>query len=220
MKRALLIGGSSPLGMAIRGELEAHSISVISTYNENKCGGESLRLDVTSEESFEALRRELERVNLDYIVYNSGIFTESSQRDLETDVFDRVFSVNMRGLFLTWKYFGEKLDVSRGSLVAVSSMNALHPGSSTSHYDASKGALTSYVRSLSAETGLRINAVAPGLLSSSRINNSDFAESFRRHTLTHSLVELKDVACLVYFLLKCESIYGQTILIDNGYTLK
>ena len=99
-------------------------------------------------------------------------------------------------------------------------MNAIHPGfGTTAHYDASKGAVSSYTKSLAEETGLRVNAVAPGLIERDALKGSQLEEYWKSHTVKKAMMKTEEIAETVYFLATCAGIYGQTILVDNGFTL-
>ena len=112
------------------------------------------------------------------------------------------------------------LRASDGSIVNISSMNAIHPGfGRTAHYDASKGAVSAYTRSLAAETGLRVNAVQPGLIARSNLYGSPLEEYWKSHSVRKEMMKSEEIAALVYFLSQSRGIYGQCITIDNGFTL-
>ena len=126
----------------------------------------------------------------------------------------------MKGLFLVTKALLPLLKASDGAIVNISSMNAIHPGfGTTAHYDASKGAVSAYTRSLASETSLRVNAVAPGLIERQSLLGSELEKHWKAHTGGREMMKTEDIAKLVYFLSEARGIYGQTILIDNGYTL-
>ncbi|MDY5931781.1 MAG: SDR family oxidoreductase [Candidatus Ornithospirochaeta sp.] len=157
---------------------------------------------------------------LDVLVNNAGIFTEGSQETLDESDFDAVFDVNVKGLFRITRAFLPLLRKCNGSVVNISSMNALHPGfGNTAHYDASKGAVSAYTRSLASETGLRINAIAPGLISAERLIGSPLEKRFSEHSVAKRMVMPDEIAALAVFLSTSTGIYGQTIAIDNGYLL-
>ena len=73
-------------------------------------------------------------------------------------------------------------------------MNALHPGfGTTAHYDASKGAVSAYTRSLAAETGLRVNAVAPGLIKRDALVGSELEEYWKSHSVKKAMMEREEI---------------------------
>ena len=90
---------------------------------------------------------------------------------------------------------------------------------STSHYDASKGAVSAYTRSLAQETGLRVNAVAPGLIEREALKKSPLEEYWLSHSVKKAMMQGDEIADTIYFLATSSGIYGQTILVDNGFTL-
>ena len=165
MKKVLVTAGLSNLGKAIRKVFEDNGYDVYYTVSseEKKDGEKAIVLDLRKEESVEALPSFFS--TLDALINNAGIFTEGKQESLPSSLFDEVFAVNMKGLFLVTKALLPLLKASDGAIVNISSMNAIHPGfGTTAHYDASKGAVSAYTRSLDSETSLRVNAVAPGLI--------------------------------------------------------
>ena len=157
---------------------------------------------------------------MDVLVNNAGVFTEGKQDSLPLSSFDEVFSLNVKGLFLVTRELLPLLKKSDGSIVNISSMNALHPGfGTTAHYDASKGAVSAYTRSLAAETGLRVNAVAPGLIKRDALIGSGLEAYWKSHSVKKAMMEREEIADTVYFLAQSKGIYGETILVDNGFTL-
>lgn len=220
MKKVLVTAGLSNLGRAIRKVFEDNGYDVYYTVSseEKKDGEKAIALDLRKEESVEALPFFFS--TLDALINNAGIFTEGKQESLPSSLFDEVFDVNMKGLFLVTKALLPLLKASDGAIVNISSMNAIHPGfGTTAHYDASKGAVSAYTRSLASETSLRVNAVAPGLIERQGLLGSELEKHWKAHTGGREMMKTEDIAKLVYFLSEARGIYGQTILIDNGYTL-
>lgn len=216
----LITGGLSNIGRAIAEKFYREGWNVYVTAREKKAFeyGEVIEMDLLSADSVAEVREGFS--SLDVLVNNAGIFTEGLQKELSEESFDEVFNVNVKGLFRVTKAFLPLLESSDGAIVNVSSINALHPGfGGTAHYDASKGAVSSYTKSLAAETGLRVNAVAPGLVRTDRLEGSSLAEFFASHSVRKEMVDPKDIASIVYFLATSKGIYGQTVTVDNGYLL-
>ncbi len=157
---------------------------------------------------------------LDVLVNNAGIFTESHIENLSDEDYGRVFDLNVKAAFFTIQALLPALKKKNGSVVNISSMNAVHPGfGSTSHYDATKGAVSAMTRSLASETGLRVNAVQPGLIARPALEGSSLEEHWKSHSVMKRMMEPDEIARLVLFLAQSSGIYGQCVTIDNGYTL-
>ena len=218
--RVLITAGLSNLGAAIAKEFfdNGWEVYVTSRRESSFEYGTVIGMDLLDSLSISKARERFDQ--LDVLVNNAGIFTEDYQEELDESSFDEVFDVNVKGLFLVTKAFLPLLRQSDGSIVNISSINALHPGfGRTAHYDASKGAVSSYTASLASETGLRVNAVAPGLIYSESLAESALDKRFSSRAVKKSMVIAKDIAKAVYFLSTSEGIYGQTLTVDNGYLL-
>lgn len=158
---------------------------------------------------------------LDVLVNNAGVFTEAPIGSIGEDDLDTVFDLNVKGLIRVTQALLPAIRRCDGSIVNISSMNAVHPGfGSTSHYDASKGAVSAFTRSLAAQTGLRVNAVQPGLISRDGLLGSGLEEYWNGHSVRAAMMDPAEIAALVYFLATSTGIYGQCITIDNGFTLR
>ena len=114
-----------------------------------------------------------------------------------------------------------------GAIINISSINALHPGfGKTAHYDASKGAVTAYTKSLAAELAasrIRVNAIAPGLIDSDALREHfpELVTMVEQRTPLQQLGTAEDVAHSVVFLASraASHITGMTMVVDGGYLL-
>lgn len=220
MKRVMVTAGQSNLGLSVRKVFENHGWDVYYTVSskEKVDSSKAIPVDLRNEEEVISSLSFLD--NLDALVNNAGIFTEGKQESLPLSSFEEVFSLNVKGLFLVTKTLLPLLKKSEGTIVNVSSLNALHPGfGSTAHYDASKGAVSAYTSSLAMETGLRVNAVAPGLIVRDALIGSDLEQYWNNHSVKKAMMKPQEIADVIYFLSTSQGIYGQTILVDNGFTL-
>jgi NAD(P)-dependent dehydrogenase (short-subunit alcohol dehydrogenase family) len=103
---------------------------------------------------------------LDGVVVNVGIGAGQWLSKTTTEQWDQVFDVNVRAHFLTCQA-ALPLMVDGGSIVLISSVAGLRPGSRIPAYDASKAALAGLCRHVAFEgsrAGIRANVVAPGLI--------------------------------------------------------
>ena len=218
--RVLVTAGRSNLGKAICRTFADAGYEVLYTVSStNKIDSpNAICADLTDEKSVESALSEIRE--LDVLVNNAGVFTEGKQENLSAEDFDKVMDINVRGLFLVTRALLPALKKSNGSIVNIASMNALHPGFGTSHYDASKGAVAAYTASLAAETGLRVNALAPGLIDVAGLHGTELEKHWKSHTVKTQMLSPSELADIVLFLARSTGIYGQTILADNGYCLK
>ncbi|MDB5896271.1 MAG: family NAD(P)-dependent oxidoreductase [Rhodoferax sp.] len=105
---------------------------------------------------------------IDILVNNAGISGRSPIDDPKAgEVWDRIISVNLEGLFNVTHAFVPALKTSRGCIVNLSSIVAFVSGISSAGYVASKGAVRSLTQAVArdlAPFGVRANAIAPGLM--------------------------------------------------------
>src|SRR5690606_28807580 len=106
--------------------------------------------------------------NLDVLVNNAGISARAPFDDPRTpEIWDRVMQVNLQGTFNVTHAFVEQLKATRGAIVNLCSIVAYGCGISTAGYVVSKGGVRSFTEVLArdlAPHGVRVNAVAPGLM--------------------------------------------------------
>ena len=218
--KVLVTAGRSNLGKAIRKAFEKAGYDVLYTVSsrDKADSPDAICVDLTDEKSVVPALSGI--TELDVLVNNAGIFTEGTQENLKTEDFDKVMDLNVRGLFLVTRTLLPALKRCNGSIVNIASMNAVHPGFGTAHYDASKGAVSAYTASLAAETGLRVNALAPGLIDTQGLHGTELEKQWKNHTVRKQMMSPAELADTVLFLARSTGIYGQTILADNGYCLK
>jgi len=182
---AIVTGGGRGIGRAIVRTLGAAGASVAVVYYSSQqgaeaCAGEievrggraiALQADVRHADQVQAVvTAVVERWGrVDSLINNSGIFTSGLQTGLSEADWDAVFDTNLKGLWLCAKAVANQMIAQRdgGCIVNLASINGVHPGfGGTAHYDASKGGVIAYTRSLAAELAphhIRVNAIGPGL---------------------------------------------------------
>ncbi|MGE8691030.1 MAG: SDR family NAD(P)-dependent oxidoreductase [Achromobacter sp.] len=127
-------------------------------------------LDVTDAQAVRAFAAECaeRHGNLDVLVNNAGISARAPFDDPRTpEIWDRVMQVNLQGTFNVTHAFVEQLKATRGAIVNLCSIVAYGCSISTAGYVVSKGGVRSFTEVLArdlAPHGVRVNAVAPGLM--------------------------------------------------------
>lgn len=176
-KTIVIIGSSRGIGKAVTDLIKKSGGNVVlgSRSNLDRISENSLELplDVTDEKSVMSFyEKAVEHFGtVDILINSAGVGYFSSILDSSTEDFDRMISVNLRGTYLTCKYFGKHMAEKQSgqilNLVSIAGTTAL-PG--CGGYSASKFGVMGLTKVLQAELrgkGVQVTAVIPGSVSSS-----------------------------------------------------
>jgi len=157
---------------------------------------------------------------LKVLVNSAGLMQRNDVRSLSAADWDATFDLNLRAPFLLAQQAAERMP-DGGLIVNVTDVGAAKAWSGFPAYTVSKAALESLTRVLarSLAPAIRVNAIAPGLvLPSADVSPEEWEKLVNRLPLKRP-ASLEDVASALEFLLKNESVTGQTIVVDGGYSL-
>jgi len=237
---SLVTGGSRGIGRAIAVELAARGDTVVVNFarNEGKArevveqieglgaSAIAVQADVASEDHVRRLVREVKRAfgRLDVLVNNAGVIDDGMSMMMSVAKWRRVVDTNLTGTFLCCRE-GMKLMAygGGGAVVNISSVSGTVGTEGQANYAASKGGVNSLTRTLAREgahKGIRVNAVAPGLIETEMSQGlpQDRVDAVLRAVPLGRLGRAEEVARLVAFLASPDATYitGQTIAIDGG----
>jgi len=164
---------------------------------------------------------------IDVLVSNAGIFRAAPFLDVTEADFDAVLRVNLRGAFLVGQAVARAMKTTGGgSIIHMSSVNAVMAIPDIASYNISKGGLNQLTRAMAlalADDHIRVNAVAPGTIETELAQQAVLtSEAARQKILSRTpmkrLGEPLEVARVVAFLASEASSYitGEIITIDGG----
>ena len=222
---SVAIWGSNPEKTARAKETLAAKAPEASRVHAFVCDvGDEAQVDATFAESVSALGR------VDACFANAGVGGKGTTvMDMTLEDFRRVQRVNVEGVFLTFRAAARHMVAhgQGGSLIATASTAAVEGAARNSHYGASKGAVTSYVRALAVELArhrIRVNSILPGWIvtdmTERSVGNPKFADAVLPRIPARRWGEIDDFGGIAVYLASDASGYttGEQFLIDGGYT--
>ena len=241
-KAVLITGGSRGLGRALALEFARQGASVAITYLTEARMAEQVVADLVRlgvdamcmqanlcdqgapAEICEAVKNRLGGVDIVIANAATGVFEQMSQ--VTPKHWQKVMTANSLSLVMLAQVFLTCLRERLGSILAISSAGAVRALPNYGLIGASKAALEALVRHLALELGpfgIRVNALAPGLMKSdvlSLMEDPDgILEAATRRTPLRRIATPEDVASAAVFLTSSGGafIHGQVINIDGGY---
>lgn len=238
MRYVLITGGSRGIGAAMVRHFAAQGWAVAFTYVKSgdkaralarETGAAAFLCDLRREEDVSRTAEQAGRLfpRLDALICSAGVSWSGLMQDMTVSEWDELFSVNVRGAFLTTRAFLPGM-ISRkaGAVLYVSSMWGQAGASCEAAYSASKAALIGLTKALAKETGpsgVRVNCLCPGVIQTDMLaaySQADL-EALRLDTPLERLGTPEDAARAAFFLCSPEAdfITGQTLGVNGGFVI-
>ena len=238
-RTALVTGGASGIGAATCRALHAAGAQVtIADIDQRGAealaqeipGASVLIIDITDEAAVASAFAHVPA--LDILVNNAGIGLVGSVAETEPADFERLFRVNVRGMYLVTRAALPLLLASRGSIVNIGSVAGMVGVKRRFAYCATKGAVIAMTRQLAVDypTELRVNCVCPGTVDTPFVEA--FLDKYHKHEKEKVRAELnlrqpvgrlgraEEIANMVLYLCspEAEFVTGSVLTIDGGWT--
>lgn len=192
-KNAVITGGSDGIGLGIAKAFAREGANLLligkdpeklqraqqELLNEFAVQVHTLSADLSKTETVTEVVKDIERLlsTVDILVNNAGLGKFVPFEQVDNSLYDAHFNLNVKAPYFLTQGLLPALVKSKGNVINISSYFAhrMLPNRATTVYSATKGALNSFTKSLAFEIGqlgVRVNAIAPGSISTPQFNRN------------------------------------------------
>lgn len=233
MKTVLITGGSRGIGAACVRLFASRGFRVLFTYNRSgqqalslsrETNTTAIQVDITNPADIQTLTP---YGTVDILINNAGIAQQKLFSDITAADWDRMFDVNIKGMFLvTQALLPGMIHNKAGKIINLSSIWGQCGASCEVHYSASKAAVIGFTKALAKElgpSGICVNCVAPGIIDTemnAHIDPEDLKALYAEIPLNR-MGTPEEVANVIYFLASDQAGYitGQVLAPNGGWEL-
>jgi NAD(P)-dependent dehydrogenase (short-subunit alcohol dehydrogenase family) len=239
---AVVIGGTSGIGLAIARGLAEAGADVVSTSRRSdqveaaaneieKLGRRTLRIpcDVSDRQSLQQLLDKTVQSfgKVDILVNSAGRTKRAPTLDFSEQDWNDIIDTNLTGTLRAAQVFGRHmLQRKSGSIINIASLSTFVALYEVAAYSASKAAVASLTKSLAlewSESGVRVNAIAPGVfrtpLNEKLLDETERGREFLLRTPMRRFGKVEELAGAAIFLASDAASYvtGEVLVVDGGF---
>jgi NAD(P)-dependent dehydrogenase (short-subunit alcohol dehydrogenase family) len=240
-KTAVVIGGTSGIGLALSrglaqaganviptGRREAQVRAAVSAVEALGCGSLAATCDVTDNSSVENLLRLACDAfgSVEILVNCAGRTKRTPTIEVPDAEWDAIMETNLTGTFRACRIFARHMIERRyGRIINIGSLSSFVGLYEVAAYTASKGAVTALTKALAVEWakfGVCVNALVPGVfrtdLNASLLDGTDRGQEFLMRTPMHRFGQLEELAGATVFLASdaASFVTGHLLVVDGG----
>ncbi|MBR6596218.1 MAG: SDR family oxidoreductase [Oscillospiraceae bacterium] len=231
MSNVIITGGSRGIGAAAVELFAGRGDRVWFLYEKNheaaaavaeRTGATAICCDVADGK---AVKAALSGIDADILICNAGIVHSGLLSMMEEDAWDRIFDVNVKGIYTCVNALMPAfLRKHAGCVITVSSMWGQVGASCEAAYSATKGAVIALTKALAKElgpSGIRCNCVAPGVILTDMCTGIDpeILEEMAEEAPVGRNGTPEDVAKAFAYLADADFVTGQVLAVNGGYVI-
>lgn len=232
MAQVVITGGSRGIGAAAVRAFAGRGDQVSFLYEKNhraaqavaaQTGARAVCADVADAQ---AVRRAFAEIGpVDILVNNAGICHYGLISQISGDQWDRLFAVNVRGIYnCVNACLPDMLQKQAGAIVNVASMWGQVGASCEAAYSATKGAVIALTKALAKElgpSGIRVNAVSPGVIRTDMVANvsKEVLEGLAEEAALGKNGTPEEAASAIVYLADAQFVTGQVLPVNGGLVI-
>lgn len=249
-KNAVITGGSDGIGFAIALKLAEYGANlVLIARNEEKLNSAREKLlkfkndvhilpfDLSDTQNLKMVSEQVLQIfpEVDILVNNAGTGRFIPFEEMDETMLDLHLNLNIKSVYLLTQHLYSSIKRQKGTILNISSYfsHRMLPGRTTTAYSLTKGAIDSFTKALAFEAGkdgIRVNAIAPGSISTSLLKHNYEQLSEKRKAQFEEMIKNiyplgrignpEDIAEMALFLVseKAQWISGSIVSVDGGLT--
>jgi 3-oxoacyl-[acyl-carrier protein] reductase len=241
-KNAIVTGGSQGIGTAASLELAKEGANVCLTFRRHEDEARAV-VDLIEKmgrkavcvacdiavfaEAEAAVKTAVDAFGrIDILVNNAGMNWDGVCWKMSEEQWDRVIAVNLKGYFNFTRQVAPLLKEQKyGKIINVTSINGMRGKFGQTNYSASKAGIIGYTKAVAKELGafgVNVNAVAPGLIETAMLKNSEARDKIIDLAMAEMALKRigqpEDLASVIAFLAseRARHITGEVIKVDGG----